>query len=225
MIVSQSSALPAKIRLGAEKNSALVKKKAHVEIFQREPFQIWLSGNTSVSYKTINNFRSSDHAKKIIEKAFVLFTLLLSKNSMLDDEEALLIDGTKLEADANRYSFTWKNASNKFEKSLDEKVAKIYDELIQHQVDIAISKDMLGFSDAIKELIKETDLKLDTLEKDIATEPKGIKGGSKISRLVGSKKASNANFKLIFSQEKKDTYVVADAGLELCLSHFRLRSI
>ncbi|MFS6555053.1 transposase, partial [Parabacteroides distasonis] len=31
---------------------------------------MWLSGNTSVSYKTINNFRSSDHAKKIIEKAF-----------------------------------------------------------------------------------------------------------------------------------------------------------
>ncbi|MEY8662151.1 IS1182 family transposase [Ligilactobacillus faecis] len=143
---------------------------------------MWLSGNTSVSYKTINNFRSSDHAKKIIEKAFVLFTLFLSKNGMLDADEALFIDGTKLEADANRYSFTWKNASDKFEKSLDERVAKTYDELIQHQVDIAISKDMLGSSDAIKELIKGTDLKLDAIEEDIATEPKVIKGDSKNKR-------------------------------------------
>ncbi|WP_282708805.1 hypothetical protein [Ligilactobacillus sp. Marseille-Q7487] len=67
---------------------------------------MWLSGNTPVSYKTINNFRSSDHAKKIIQNAFVLFPLLLSQNDMLDSDDALFIDGTKLEADANRYSFT-----------------------------------------------------------------------------------------------------------------------
>lgn len=145
---------------------------------------MWLSGNTPISYKTINNFRSSDHAKKIIQKAFVLFTLLLSQNDMLDSDDALFIDSTKLEADANRYSFTWKNAVTKFEKSLDEKVANTYDQLIQHQVDIAISKDMLGSSGAIKELIKETDIKLVELEKEIKAKPKVKKAVQKTNVFV-----------------------------------------
>lgn len=163
---------------------------------------MWLSGNTPVSYKTINNFRSSDHTKKIIQKAFVLFTLLLSQNGMLDSDDALFIDGTKLEADANRYSFTWKNAVTKFEKSLDEKVANTYDELIQHQVDIAISKDMLGSSDAIKELIKETDVKLAELEKDIEAEPKVIKGGSKNKRVRRKLKSIKRKLKQDFLPRK-----------------------
>ena len=85
---------------------------------------MWLSGNTPISYKTINNFRSSDHAKKIIQKAFVLFTLLLSQN------------------------------------------------------------DMLGSSDAIKELIKETDIKLVELEKEIEAKPKVKKAIQKTNVFV-----------------------------------------
>ncbi|WP_459771557.1 transposase, partial [Alkalibacterium sp. s-m-28] len=73
----------------------------------------WLTGDTSVTYKTINNFRSSEHAKRLIKYAFVLFTSLLQENGLLH-EEALFIDGTKLQADANIYSFTWKKAIDRY---------------------------------------------------------------------------------------------------------------
>ncbi|WP_276649580.1 transposase [Globicatella sulfidifaciens] len=43
----------------------------------------WLIGDTSVTYKTINNFRSSEHAKRLIKYAFVLFTSLLQENGLL----------------------------------------------------------------------------------------------------------------------------------------------
>lgn len=65
----------------------------------------WLSQDTYVSYKTINNFRSSKHANSLIKTDFIYFTLLMRENGMIEDD-ALFVDGTKLEADANLYSFT-----------------------------------------------------------------------------------------------------------------------
>ncbi|CQR25157.1 transposase [Streptococcus varani] len=81
----------------------------------------WLSQDTYVSYKTINNFRSSKHANNLIKTAFIYFTLLMRENGMIEDE-ALFIDGTKLEADANLYSFTWKRAVDKYEDALNGKI-------------------------------------------------------------------------------------------------------
>lgn len=40
----------------------------------------WLTSDTSVTYKTINNFRSSEHATKLIKYSFLLFSSLLSDN-------------------------------------------------------------------------------------------------------------------------------------------------
>ena len=72
----------------------------------------WLSQDTYVSYKTMNHFRSSKHANHLIKTAFIYFTLLMRENGMIEDD-ALFINGTKLEADANLYSFTWKRAIDK----------------------------------------------------------------------------------------------------------------
>lgn len=86
----------------------------------------WLNQDTYVSYKTINNFRSSKHANNLIKTAFIYFTLLMRENGMIEDD-ALFIDGTKLEADANLYSFTWKRAIDKYEAALSGKISQLYD--------------------------------------------------------------------------------------------------
>ena len=100
----------------------------------------WLSQDTYVSYKTITNFRSSKHANNLIKTAFIYFTLLMRENGMIEDE-ALFIDGTKLEADANLYSFTWKRAIEKYEAALNGKISQLYDQLIQEGVNLALSKE------------------------------------------------------------------------------------
>ena len=74
----------------------------------------WLSQDTYVSYKTINNFCSSKHANNLIKTAFIYFTLLMREKGLIEDE-ALFIDGIKLEADENLYSFTWKRAIDRWE--------------------------------------------------------------------------------------------------------------
>ena len=41
----------------------------------------------------------------------------------------VFVDGTKIEANANRYSFVWKKFTNKYESRLDEKMSKMVEEL------------------------------------------------------------------------------------------------
>lgn len=137
----------------------------------------WLTGDTSVTYKTINNFRSSEHAKRLIKYAFVLFTSLLQENGLLQ-EEALFIDGTKLQADANIYSFTWKKAIDRYESKLNENVEALYETLIQSQVDICLSKEQLDTSEGIETLIDALDASLEAVEESIQEETQIPKGGS-----------------------------------------------
>lgn len=113
----------------------------------------WLSQDTYVSYKTINNFRSSKHANNLIKTAFIYFSLLMRENGMIEDD-ALFIDGTKLEADANLYSFTWKRAIDKYEAALNGKISQLYDQLIQEGVNLALSKEDRETSQGLEELIE-----------------------------------------------------------------------
>ncbi|NKZ23197.1 transposase, partial [Pediococcus argentinicus] len=141
----------------------------------------WLSQDSSISYKTINNFRSSQHADNIIKTAFVYFTMFLSDNNLIKDE-ALFIDGTKVEADANKYSFTWRKAVDKFQPKLKEKVVTLYNELIEKHVVQEMSDEYLTTSDGVADILKQTTNEIEILDSRIAKEPKVIPGGSKNKR-------------------------------------------
>jgi hypothetical protein len=53
--------------------------------------------------------------------------------------ENIFIDGTKIEANANKYTFVWKKATDKFENKLQEKI-KVILEALPIDLDIKISK-------------------------------------------------------------------------------------
>ena len=67
----------------------------------------------------------------------------------------LFIDGTKLEADANLYSFTWKRAIDKYEAALNGKISQLYDQLIQEGVNLALSKEERETSQGLEELLEK----------------------------------------------------------------------
>ena len=48
----------------------------------------------------------------------------------------VFIDGTKIEANANRYSFVWKKSTNKYEARLDEKTTQLQADLIARYFEI-----------------------------------------------------------------------------------------
>jgi transposase len=48
----------------------------------------------------------------------------------------VFVDGTKIEANANRYSFVWKKSTNKYETRLDKKVSDMLTDLIERYVEL-----------------------------------------------------------------------------------------
>jgi transposase len=66
---------------------------------------MWLSGSQRPDFRTLNRFRAS-HLKQTIEAVFVSLTALLVEAGRVTLCETF-VDGTKIEAQANRYSFVW----------------------------------------------------------------------------------------------------------------------
>ena len=65
---------------------------------------MWLVQGYEPSYRSINWFRSRDEIKELLRQCFVQFRCKLIVTKQID-EEAIFIDGTKIEANANKFTF------------------------------------------------------------------------------------------------------------------------
>ncbi len=89
---------------------------------------IWLlNGENAPNHSEIARFRS----KRLSECGEELFYQLVNKLHELGEikYEHLFVDGTKIEANANKYSFVWKKSTTKYETRLHEKLANLTPEL------------------------------------------------------------------------------------------------
>ena len=78
------------------------------EALQQNIHFMWLGGMNTPDHNTINRFRS-DKLKDSLKNIFVQVVRLLADEGLLSIKE-LYTDGTKIEANANRYTFVWGNA-------------------------------------------------------------------------------------------------------------------
>ncbi len=69
---------------------------------------MWLSGMSIPDHNTINRFRSH-RLKEVLRQIFTQVVMMLADQGVLTIKE-LYTDGTKIEANANRYTFVWGNA-------------------------------------------------------------------------------------------------------------------
>lgn len=81
---------------------------------------MWLSGNQRPDFRTLNRFRSS-RLKGTLDEVFVSLVELLSEAGLVELKESF-VDGTKLEAQANRYTFVWGKSTQKHKLKLQHKV-------------------------------------------------------------------------------------------------------
>ena len=83
---------------------------------------MWLSAMSYPDHNTINRFRS-DRLKGVLREVFSQVVLLLVDEGIITLKEAYL-DGTKIEANANRYTFVWglsiTKSKERIKKQLDE---------------------------------------------------------------------------------------------------------
>lgn len=82
---------------------------------------MWLSGNNQPEYRTINRFRSS-RLKVCIDQVFAEVIAFLVEKKLVKLENYFL-DGTIVEANANKYSWVWKKSTKRYKENLQKKVA------------------------------------------------------------------------------------------------------
>ena len=129
------------------------------------------------SYHTINNFHGSNYVARLIKRSFVYFTMALADHGLIK-HDAFFIDGTKVKADANKYSFTWRRAVEKYHVKLQANVAELYDELVEKKVVQAMKPETLKSSTGMEEITEQLENEIDQLNEEIKQEPKVIKGCS-----------------------------------------------
>lgn len=84
---------------------------------------MWLSGMSTPDFTTINNFRSK-RLKESVDDVFGSVVEAMIKGGYIKAEN-LFIDGTKIEANANRYSYIWKKNVERHESMIKDRVKNL----------------------------------------------------------------------------------------------------
>lgn len=93
----------------------------------------WLAQEHTPSYRTINRFRVHPQMAALLQSAFIQFRVQLESNGLIDSD-AIFIDGTKIEANANKYTFVFRKNIDRYESQLLEKSKKKYHELVDTNI-------------------------------------------------------------------------------------------
>lgn len=88
---------------------------------------LWLTGCTPLDHMTINRFRT-ERLRGVFEGMFTDVVLLLAELGHVT-LGTYFLDGTKIEANANKYSFTWKKASEGYREKLRARIGELLDEV------------------------------------------------------------------------------------------------
>jgi transposase len=87
------------------------------------PF-MWLAGRQRPNFRTLNRFRSQ-RMSNVLERVFTAVLQFLADEKYVS-LEYYFVDGTKIEANANRYTFVWGKAVSKHKAKLQEKVHTLF---------------------------------------------------------------------------------------------------
>jgi len=131
-----------------------------IELALRENINfMWLTSMTIVDHNTINRFRS-DKLKENFKEIFKQVVLMLASEGLVNLKQ-IYTDGTKIEAQAGRYTFVWGNSI----KTNKAKMLTQLEELWNYAQSISNEDDPnpepTEFKEISKEVIQKTVAKID----------------------------------------------------------------
>lgn len=125
------------------------------EACKRDINFMWLiQGHNAPDHNTIARFRTG-RLSECIEDLFNQLVVRLSEIEEIKYEN-IFIDGTKIEANANKYSFVWKKAVNKNEVKLQEKVKQLIEKInaeYKTEYELKESCDIQGLEITLKSIL------------------------------------------------------------------------
>jgi transposase len=90
-------------------------------------FFLWLSGGQQPDFRTINNFRGS-RMRAVIEEIFGAVVRYLAERGFIQFQ-AYFLDGTKIEANANKHKVVWAKRNKHYTQRLRKKIRTLLDEI------------------------------------------------------------------------------------------------
>ena len=140
-----------------------------IERFARENIvAMWLTQEQYPTYRTIARFIVSKDLTDMIESSFKEFHDYLQKAEMID--EASFIDGTKILANANKYSFVWKKRTIKYSNLNAAKAKQLINEMKQEvELDPQLSDFKIDELDTTIALLEQ---RIEELDAQVDAKPK-----------------------------------------------------
>ena len=136
-----------KILLYAYMNRCYSSRKIEIACKRDINFMYLLEGAQAPDHATIARFRSL-HFAPVAKNILAQMTRILADNAEVSFEN-IFIDGTKLEATANKYTFVWKKAVTKNQQKLVDKIPALFQEV----------EELFGIKIVYENLIKQHHLK------------------------------------------------------------------
>lgn len=146
--------------LRGQNSCQLIERIARENLYAR-----WLTHEQIPSYRTIARFIVSDEAERLIESSFESMHSFLVEHGLIDD--CVFIDGTKILANANKYSFVWKKNIIRFDELNQVKAQALIDEIK--------ATEAAAWADALPMDYDQLDLTVAQLEERVAQLMKKLK--------------------------------------------------
>jgi len=119
---------------------------------------MWLSGMNKPNFRTINRFRGVI-MQEVIEDIFTSVLQYLVEHGYVN-MGTYFVDGTKIEANANRYSFVWRKSTANYKKKLQDKVREMMEEVKR----VNEEEDRLYGDKDLEELGEDADIDSQSLQ-------------------------------------------------------------
>lgn len=125
---------------------------------------MWLSAMSRPDHNTLNRFRS-ERLKGEIKAIFTQIVLLLEKEGLVS-LETTFVDGTKIEANANRYTFVWGRAVKKHKERIAEQLEELWNYAEGVAKDELQNTENIDFKEVDSEKVTQTIEKINEVLKD-----------------------------------------------------------
>ena len=126
---------------------------------------MWLAGGQQPDFRTINEFRGQK-LKENVEKLFSQIVLMMVDLNLVSLEKQF-VDGTKIEANAHKYSFVWRKSVEKNQEKLQAKINIVLSDIGQ----VIESDNFLSDNQQVEKIdSKQLEAKIDAINQNNKTE-------------------------------------------------------
>jgi len=127
---------------------------------------MWLAGMQRPDHNTINRFRS-DKLKGVLKEVFAQVVTLMSEQGLMNIK-TIYVDGTKLEANANKYTFVWGKSVKRHKAGIKTQLEELWKYAETVTKEELLDNDPTTFEALDAEQVKKT---INTINEAIKDKP------------------------------------------------------